>query len=108
MDSAANKITKNTLMPIGMVIGLVTAVLVCQGWLNEKFSDQKKHIDSKFEETTTRFGKVEQRLYELERATSHRWDSLDMRGWVLDLKTQNPELQIPIVTESINGNNDRK
>lgn len=101
------KITRNTLVPIGMVIGLVSIVLIGQNWLNNKFAEQKSHINVKFEETTTRFTEIDRRLYELERATSHRWDSLDMRGWVLDLKTQNSELRIPTVTESKYGNNDR-
>ena len=106
MDSKrVTQITKQTLMPLGMVIGIVTTCLFLQHWLNEKFLQQRNHIDVKFEEQSARMGGVEKRLYALEQAATNHWNYLDMREWVLDLRAANPEISVPQVTEVDNGNN---
>ena len=89
------QIGKDTLMPLGMVAGLLIAVVGCYGWLDSRFDGLNQNNNRRFGEIATALRGVEDRLRDLEIAQRHHWDSLDMKDWVLELKRLNPDLCIP-------------
>ena len=98
-------LNKNTLVPIGVLVSCVVMALSGQSWLNDKFKQAEDHIDVKFEEQGLKLNDLERRLFSLEEAQKVRWNSLDMRRWILDLRSANPDLSIPDIKETENGYN---
>ena len=98
-------LSKNTLIPVGVLVSAVVMAVTSQSWLDNKFHASQDHIDGKFKEQGAKFLKVEQRLFALEQAQNLRWNSLDMREWILDLRSRNPNIVIPDITGGNDGNN---
>ena len=98
-------LNKGTLMPVGVLVSCVVMALSGQSWLDGKFDASEQHIDDKFEEQSQKLTGLEKRLFSLEEAQKVRWNSLDMRKWVLDLRSANPNLDIPDIKEKEDGNN---
>ena len=94
-----------TLLPLGLVIGIVVSSLWGQNWLSKQFQSLHQQIELRAQEQSDRLVDVEKRLLSLEHAQDARWNSLDMRSWVLELRETNPSLKVPVVREVSNGNN---
>jgi hypothetical protein len=77
MDERKFTLTKDTMIPLGMVISICAGVV----WISSALSD----INYKLE---TLNSKLEQ-----------QWTKADMENWSLRLKMNNPELQIPEVNQ---------
>ena len=77
MDERKFTISKDTLIPLGMVIYICAGVV----WISSALSD----INHKLEVLNS---KLEQ-----------QWTKSDMENWSLRLKMSNPELQIPEVDQ---------
>ncbi len=92
------RIGKDTLMPLGMVAGLLLAVVGCYSWLDARFDGLNQNNNRRFGEVTTALRGVEDRLRDLELNQRHPWDSLDMKAWMLELKRLNPDLAVPPVS----------
>ena len=69
------KINRDTLIPISMVITLISGVL----WLSGKFND------------------IELQLDKMERKLEDQWSATEMENWSLKLKMRNPDIEIPEV-----------
>ncbi len=91
------QIGKDTLMPLGMVGGLLLAVVGCYTWLDSRFDGLNQNNNSRFIEIAAALRGVEDRLRDLELKQHRRWDSLDMKEWMVELKRLNPDLQVPPV-----------
>ncbi len=91
------QIGKDTLIPLGMVAGLLLGVVGCYTWLDSRFDGINQNNNSRFSEIATGLRNLESRLRDLELKQHRRWDSLDMKDWMLELKRLNPELQVPPV-----------
>ena len=89
------QIGKDTLMPLGMVAGLLIAVVGCYGWLDSRFDglNQKQQSPLRRDHRACAASKTACAILEI--AQRHHWDSLDMKDWVLELKRLNPDLCIP-------------
>ena len=70
-----NILSKETLMPLGMVIALCGGVV----WIS------------------TQLGKIHYKLDMLETSLEDQWTKRDMENWGLKLKLENPEIEIPTV-----------
>tara|TARA_R110002020_G_scaffold379488_6_gene590778 strand:- start:25000 stop:25239 length:240 start_codon:yes stop_codon:yes gene_type:complete len=68
-------LSKETLMPLGMVIALCGGVV----WIS------------------TQLSKIHYKLDELETSLEDQWTKRDMENWGLKLKLENPNIQIPKV-----------
>ena len=68
-------ITKETLMPLGMVIALCGGVV----WISSQLS------------------LIHNKLELLEAILEEQWTKRDMENWGLKLKLQNPEIEIPAI-----------
>ena len=68
-------LSKETLMPLGMVIALCGGVV----WIS------------------TQLGKIHYKLDMLETSLEDQWTKRDMENWGLKLKLENPEIEIPTV-----------
>ena len=68
-------LSKETLMPLGMVIMLCGGVV----WIS------------------TQLSKIHYKLDELETSLEDQWTKRDMENWGLKLKLENPEIEIPSV-----------
>lgn len=77
MDERKFTISKDTMIPLGMVITICAGVV----WISSALSD----INYKLETLNT---KLEQ-----------QWTISDMENWSLRLKMQNPELDVPEVNQ---------
>jgi len=66
-------ISKDTLMPLGMVIALCGAVV----WISSQLS------------------LIHNKLELLESSLEEQWTKRDMENWGLKLKLENPEIEIP-------------
>lgn len=77
MDERKFTLTKDTMIPLGMVISICAGVV----WISSALSD----INYKLE---TLNSKLEQ-----------QWTKADMENWSLRLKMNNPELDIPEVDQ---------
>jgi hypothetical protein len=66
-------ISKETLMPLGMVITLCAAVV----WISSQLNNINHKLDI------------------IENAMEDQWTSRDMENWGLRLKMQNPTIEIP-------------
>jgi hypothetical protein len=91
------QIGKDTLMPLGMVGGLMLGIVGCYTWLDARFDGLAQNSNSRFAEIATGLHHLEDRLRDLELKQHHHWDSLDMKDWMLELKRLNPELHVPPV-----------
>lgn len=89
------QIGKDTLMPLGMVMGLLVGVIGCYTWLDSRFDALTLNSNSRFSEISTALRGLDNRLRDLELKQHHRWDSLDMKDWTLELKRLNPLLEVP-------------
>jgi hypothetical protein len=98
------QIGKDTLMPLGMVVGLLLGVIGCCTWLDSRFDALTQNSNSRFTEIATGLRSLDNRLRDLELKQHHRWDSLDMKDWMLELKRLNPDLQVPPVPPTGDGN----
>jgi hypothetical protein len=103
-DSTARRrpvqIGKDTLVPLGMVAGLLLGVVGCYSWLDARFDALNQNCNSRFGEIASGLRSLENRLRDLELKQRRRWDSLDMKDWMLELKRLNPDLQVPPVPVS--------
>jgi hypothetical protein len=66
-------ISKETLMPLGMVITLCAAVV----WISSQLNNINHKLDM------------------IENAMEDQWTRRDMENWGLRLKMQNPDIEIP-------------
>jgi hypothetical protein len=99
------QIGRDTLMPVGMVLGILLGVIGFYSWLDARFDGLAENNNGRFTEIATALHSMDDRLRELEVKQHHRWDSLDMKEWMLELKRLNPELHVPSVPMG-DGNND--
>lgn len=99
------QIGRDTLMPVGMVLGIMLGVIGFYSWLDARFDGLAENNNGRFTEITTALHSMDDRLRELEVKQHHRWDSLDMKEWMLELKRLNPELRVPSVPMG-DGNNE--
>ena len=72
-EEKKNIISKETLMPVGLVMVLCGGVV----WISNKLS----YIHNKLEK--------------LEESLEEQWTRRDMENWGLKLKLENPEIKIP-------------
>jgi hypothetical protein len=70
-------LSKETLMPLGMVIALCGGVV----WISTQLTNINYKLDT------------------LERKLEDQWTVRDMENWGLRLKMENPEIKIPGVTD---------
>ena len=75
MDTSNKRetISKETLIPLGMVIAICGGV----GWIS------------------TQLNKINYKLDILENKLEDKWTTRDMENWGLRLKMQNPEIDVP-------------
>lgn len=83
-----DKLTRDTLIPIGLVVGIVVAFASGAVWLNTKLQS----IDFNMEML-----RQELKAVTLKLETDHRehWSTRDMQLWAKLLKAQNPDMNIP-------------
>ena len=74
-DNKKYTISKETLMPLGMVIALCGGVV----WISTQLTNINYKLDM------------------LEEKLEDNWTRRDMENWGLKLKMENPEIQIPIL-----------
>ena len=72
-DVKKSYITKETFLPLSLVIVICAAVL----WFNNTLN------------------RIDVRLNNIEKMTLDQWTKKDMENWSLRLKLQNPEIEIP-------------
>ena len=70
-------ITKETLMPLGMVITLCAGVV----WISTQLNNINYKLDA------------------LETKLEDQWTKRDMENWGLKLKLENPEIIIPVIVD---------
>src|ERR1700677_3142229 len=80
------QIGRDTLMPVGMVLGILLGVIGFYSWLDARFDGLAENNNGRFTEIATALHSMDDRLRELEVKQHHRWDSLDMKEWMLELK----------------------
>ena len=73
-------ISKDTLMPLGLVITLCAAVV----WISSQLTNINHKLDM------------------LETKLQDQWTKRDMENWGLRLKMENPTITIPDLDESVN------
>jgi len=66
-------VSKDTMLPLGMVISICTGVV----WIS------------------TQLNKIDYKLDTLERKLEDQWTRRDMENWALRLKMENPEIKLP-------------
>ena len=72
-----NVLSKETLMPLGMVIALCGGVV----WISTQLTNINYKLDM------------------LEEKLEDNWTRRDMENWGLKLKMENPEIEIPVIDE---------
>ena len=70
-------ISKETLMPLGMVITLCAGVV----WISSQLNNINYKLDA------------------LEATLEDQWTKRDMENWGLKLKLENPEIVIPLIED---------
>jgi hypothetical protein len=75
MDKPKTTISKETLMPLGMVIALCGGVV----WISSQLTNINYKLDT------------------LEDKLEDQWTKRDMENWGLRLKMENPAMKIPTV-----------
>ena len=66
-------VTKDTMLPLGLVISVCTGVV----WIS------------------TQLNTIDYKLDTLERKLEDQWTRRDMENWALRLKMENPEIKLP-------------
>jgi hypothetical protein len=94
------QIGKDTLMPVGLVVGILLGIIGFYSWLDARFDGLAETCNGRFTEIATALRGMDNRLRDLELKQHHRWDSLDMKEWMLELKRLNPTLRVPAVASS--------
>jgi hypothetical protein len=90
----------NTYVPLGLLCSIVASALWLQSWITQRFDDQQTYMAENFRRAEEQAQKLEQRVYAIELINHNRWDSLDMKEWALELRSMNPELQVPTVKDN--------
>ncbi|HTU24269.1 MAG TPA: hypothetical protein VMF30_02655 [Pirellulales bacterium] len=90
-------IGRDTLLPLGMVLGILLGVIGFYSWLDARFDGLAENNNDRFTEISSALHSMDDRLHVLEIKQHHRWDSLDMKEWMLELKRLNPDLNVPTV-----------
>lgn len=85
-------LTKETMMPIGLVILITTSISGAAIWINAKLNS----IDNAIREFRLSVSQIEQRLND---TFTDRWSSTDMKYYIKLLQARNPELDIPSLDE---------
>jgi hypothetical protein len=73
MTEKKSLISKDTLMPLGLVVSLCAGVV----WISSQLNNINYKLDS------------------LESNLEDQWTKRDMENWGLKLKLENPDIQIP-------------
>ena len=81
-------LNRDTLIPIGVAIAIVTPIGFGISWLRDGQRDNSSAIEALRTEVTNRFDKFEIR-------SQDRWTGTQMQLWVLQLQRDNPALKIP-------------
>lgn len=85
---ANGKLTKETLIPMGLVAGIVVAIATGAVWINVKLQS----IDFNMEMLRQDLKAVHEKL---DSNSSLRWSTRDMELWVQLLKAKNPAMEVP-------------
>jgi hypothetical protein len=84
------KLTRETLVPIGLVVAVVIAITTGAVWLNSTLQSLDFQL-------TALQNKVDSIQQQLEAASFDRWTGRDMKLWTELLKAKNPNLEIPSI-----------
>ena len=85
---ANGKLTRDTLIPIGLVAGIVVAIATGAVWLNTKL----QAINFEMAMVRQELSAVSKKLEEDQR---EHWSTRDMELWTKLLRAQNPSMKIP-------------
>ena len=86
--TVGTKLSKDTLIPVGLVLGVVIAVSSAAVWLNTKLQS----LDYQMSSLQMKIDTIQ---HHLDVASSDRWTNRDMKLWVQILKAKNPNLEVP-------------
>jgi hypothetical protein len=92
-----NKIS--TYIPLGIVATVLATSVWLQSWITSQFDTQKSYMIQEFRRSHDGVDALEKRVYAVELLNHNRWDELDMKEWALELRTQNPTLQVPVIKD---------
>jgi len=81
-------LTKETLLPIGVVLLLLGGVSSTWIWLERRFDSIQSEVSKGFHATEVRMISIENKL-------TQRWTARDQQIWTQQLKIDNPELSVP-------------
>lgn len=88
--SEAGQINRNTLIPIGVAVGMLVSVVSLTLWLGGKFSDLEHSIQMMQVD-------LQRMQIQLERSAMQSWTRDQQASWVALLKAQNRDLVVPEV-----------
>jgi hypothetical protein len=85
---ANSKLTKETLIPVGLMMAVVVSVSSGAVWLNT----QLQGTNYKLSALELKLDSIQEQL---KAASLDRWSSRDMKLWIELLKAKNPKMEIP-------------
>lgn len=83
-------LSRETLMPIGLVVACVVPVAIGAMWMRDGMRENQNAIASLRVEMNNRFNALEAK-------TSDNWRMSDMERWALRFERDNPTVKVPDV-----------
>ena len=89
---ADTKLTRETLVPIGLVAAMVVAIASGAVWLNT----QLQNLNFQMSALQVKVDSIQTQLVE---ASTMHWSARDMQLWIALLKAQNPDIKVPDISK---------
>lgn len=86
------RLTKDTLVPLGLAVSVVAAIAIGAVWLNY----QLQNLNFQMSALQIKVDTIQSQLVE---ASNLHWSARDMRLWIALLQAKNPNMEIPDVSK---------
>ena len=93
--SELSKITKETVLPLGLVIGISGGVLIFQSWISGQFGAVEDAVRKSQSRTADQIRELERKVDDNTRASRDRVTRDQFKLWAQELRLSNPTLSIP-------------
>ena len=87
-------LTPSTLVPLGMVVGIILSLVTGSIYFERKFSTMTTQMSDMQHNVNLKLQTIQERML-------NRWTAQDMKIWEQELKIHNPELTVPNSSEIV-------
>lgn len=103
-NPGTSKIDKTTLVPLSHLAAIVLSAVTMTSWIRGTLLEIKYDAEIRSVQTINAINECMARIEKINQAvntlTTEKWTVMDMKVWIEELKTRNPEIHVPPATRN--------